>query len=173
MAEDSGHSPNDEAATSGASAEGSAEQSSNSSAQSGSTAGGAAKPLVKRRTPWEGTRDAFNYLSEIEKHRRQFRKSDIQSRALLCVTIICAGVVPFLPPGFTIISLPLNGILVCCLLYYLCTRVGVLNALSEQQAWLVWEIVLGASIFGFCVAANMYGALLILCRSLEVGVVQH
>ncbi len=132
------------------------------------TSGGPNKQLIRRRTPWEGTRDAMQYLAGIKK-TRQFRKSDYTSALLLAGAILCSAILPCLPIGFGIISVPLDGLLVICLFYYLFVRLGVLTTLSEEKAWLIFEIILGAGVLGFCLAAAVYGMCSVVYNAMILG----
>jgi hypothetical protein len=116
-----------------------------------------------RRSGWQSARDALDYLSKAEKERRgKSRKSDAMSSAVLGCAIVGAGISPFLPGTAGAILLAIDVILICCVVYYGVNRLGVLTALPPDKAAIAGELLLAATIFGFCLAANLFGLVALL-----------
>ncbi len=118
---------------------------------------------ANRRSSWQSTKDALDYLSKADKERKQrSRKSDTTSSIILGCAIVGAGILPFLPGTAGVVLLALDIILIVCVVYYGINRLGVLTSLPLEKAAIAGELLLAAMIFGFCLAANLFGMIALL-----------
>lgn len=151
-------------------AEESAEADQSVSGSTGSQDSGAAGGQIVRRSTWQGAMAALAYLKQAEKERKlKQRKSDATSSLVLGCAVLVACLIPFLPPSTAIILFAIDVIFVASVVYYALNRLGVVTALPLEKAAIARELLLAAAVFGFCLAANLFGMISLLSRMISTA----
>jgi len=130
-------------------------ESGHAQSPEGDNAPPAKAPQMKRRASWTSSYAAIKYVSSIP--RKRFRYSDKVTDILAGVLILLCTLLIFVP--IDLLKLPLT--LLCDVLFtltivfYIMNRLGILTTLSERQAVLVWDMVLGAFLLGILAIINL------------------
>jgi hypothetical protein len=111
--------------------------------------------IYKRRSPWASSYSALQYVSTLS--RKNFRKSDTVSDILVCLCVLCAVVLIFVPPKLLTppVILGADIIFFAVTFYFVLKRLGILITLSARQAILVWDIVVGSFLLGILLCFNV------------------
>ena len=117
------------------------------------------KTMPQRRSPWQASLAAINYINEIKKQPEfKVRQTDkITAISLLLsamATLLCLMLrrLSGLSFVFTIVSDISLGI---CLFIYVSHRLGVITVLSTRQAALVWQLLKAFTFVGFFITINL------------------
>ncbi|PWT94906.1 MAG: hypothetical protein C5B53_12190 [Candidatus Melainabacteria bacterium] len=108
----------------------------------------------RRQSTWAACYEALNYVLGIE--RSKLRTADKTTDILLGLAILSIVLLSFAPSEAWQVPLAFGCDVICLIvvLSFLGNRMGILRTLSQKQAVLVWDIVMGALILGVLVAVN-------------------
>jgi hypothetical protein len=108
----------------------------------------------RRQSVWAASYEALNYVLGIE--RSKLRTADKTTDILLGLAILSIVLLSFAPSEAWQVPLAFGCDILCLVivLSFLGNRMGILRTLSQKQAVLVWDIVMGALILGVLVAVN-------------------
>ena len=123
-------------------------------------------PHLRRRRPaWASSYTALKYISALP--RENFRKSDKITDVLVLVCVLFAAMLIFFPPNLlkSPIILLADFAFVAIIISFIMKRLGILITLSQRQAVLVWDIVVGSLLLGVLLTFNMMLFILYMTRS--------
>lgn len=111
----------------------------------------------RRKTIWSASAEAINYIYKLP--RGKLRLIDRTSDLLLALAILLIGLLSFAPAVSWQIPLAVVCDIVCvvAVVAFLASRLGILRTLSDKQAVLVWDIVIGVLVLGVLIAINSLG----------------
>jgi hypothetical protein len=113
-----------------------------------------AEGLSRRRSLLTSTYSSLQYICSLP--RKQFRSSDKVSDLLVLVCLLFAVILILLPSSLlqpTIVILA-DGVFLAVIVFFIMSRLGILITLSERQAVLVWDIVVGSLLLGILLSFN-------------------
>ena len=109
---------------------------------------------IERRARWSSAFQAIEYVNAQSRDR--LRESDKKTNALLIATLAVVALLFLTPPDY----LPYM-VLICDLLFgatllvFILNRLGILGTLSPRQVVLVWDLILGVSLFSIFVVVHL------------------
>jgi hypothetical protein len=112
------------------------------------------RPLKKRRSVFASTCTSLKYIGSLP--RKQYRQSDRFSDLLVLVCLLCALMLIILPPPLVrppIVAVA-DLVFLAAIIFFIMNRIGILITLSERQAVLVWDIVVGSLLLGILLSFN-------------------
>ncbi len=108
----------------------------------------------RRRSALDSSYTALKYVSGLQ--RKQFRKSDKITDITVCVSLLLATLLIFCPPFLLKPQLivVLDLLLLGTIITFIMKRLGILITLSERQAVLVWDLLVGSLVLGVLLCLN-------------------
>lgn len=119
------------------------------------------------QTRFKAAVHAISYLSKLPRHELKHR--DKGTEWLLLTALGVVAILFFTPAqylNFTIIFCDL--IFISTLLMFIAHRFGIMNTLTPAQAALVWDLIIGISLFVLCLVLHLEALYVLLRNTLKV-----
>ncbi len=110
--------------------------------------------LIQRRSMLKGTCAFLQYIGSLP--RKEYRKGDKVSDLLVLVCLLFAVMLITLPSALVrppVVALA-DLVFLAVIVFFIMSRMGILITLSERQAILVWDIIVGALLLGMLLSFN-------------------
>jgi hypothetical protein len=115
---------------------------------------GSAENLTEGRSLLDSAYATLQYIGSLP--RQQFRKSDKVSDLLVLVCLLFAVMLITLPPQLLkppVVTLA-DFVFLAVIVFFILSRLGILVTLTQRQAVLVWDIVIGTFLLGILLCFN-------------------
>jgi hypothetical protein len=126
-----------------------------------------------RSSLWQSVCETWQYLSEARRENAsQIRAQDKQSVTFVACAFglsILLMIVPLISPQLRTTSYSLtllaDVLYTAALLWFVLIRFGILRTMSKRDAWICWQMMVGAAILTVVLGANLSAIILMFCLS--------
>lgn len=111
-------------------------------------------PPQGRQSIWSTSYQAIKRVTSLP--RTKLRLVDKTTDILLAVSIVLVVLLSSIPcHGWqTVVAVGCDALCIIAVIFFLADRLGILNTLPDRQSVLVWDLAVGALIFGILITIN-------------------